>query len=68
MLLSKEKTEVKKTLHVTPTTLLDLQHFKKQMGLRSLSEVVECLICLYNHTDSFPRSYIEFVDNVRKGD
>lgn len=60
-----EREIVKKTLHVTELTLSDLQNLKKQMGLRSLSEVIDCLVQLYNHTDSFPRGYIEFVDYTR---
>lgn len=60
-----EREIVKKTLHVTESTLSDLHNLKKQMGLRSLSEVIDCLVQLYNHTDSFPRGYVEFVDYTR---
>lgn len=56
---------LKKTLHVTQTTLEDLQFLKRQMGLKNLSDVTDCLIQLYLKIDSFPRSYVEFVDYTR---
>lgn len=60
----KEKEPVK-SIHVVESTHSDLQHLKKQMGLKSISEVIDCLIQLHNHTESFPRNYVEFVDYVR---
>lgn len=54
----------KKTLHVTEITLEELQNLKRQMGLKSLSDVVDSLIQLYKHTGSFPREYVEFVGGL----
>lgn len=60
------KEPLKKTLHVDSSTLGTLQTLKKQMGLKSLSDVVDCLMVLYGHTESFPRAYVEFVDQIRQ--
>lgn len=54
-----------KSIHVAESTHADLQHLKKQMGLKSISEVIDCLVQLHSQIESFPRSYVEFVDYVR---
>lgn len=61
-----ERKTTGKTLHVKEDTLRSLQHLKNSIGLRSLSDVVDCLVQLYDNTENFPRSYVEFVDYKRK--